>query len=506
MPQLRWEYKKVDDVPREGAMRQIDDLGLFWLPGEDDNAISARLTFDPASSDGIKLSIVGRRENSPLLRGGSHPRIHGIVKKDLITLDDCIPGKSSSNSSGVDYHSYRPNRMFIGHHLTDSSDRMRFDSVTVELGGLPSWIRFKDMVEVWNHEEKSAAPLYQLQFTPSSEQSASFSRGELSVVSLWETEGRGGDDGRAGMRQWPAIKLAYSDLQPFRDIETDIRHVHDLVTLCMDTYVAVDRVSLRNSSVRARNIGGGEFDFPQAIEYVTQPIRYTSPEERKVINEHRMFLTFAGAGGVSTLAGWIDVAPRFHRALMSMMSVQHARHMYMENRFLNVAFAAEAFHRELYDESHMEPAEHAALLKSYLDKTPPEHHEWLDGKLSFANSPPFRKRLIKLARSSRPSISEVIHNLDNWARIVTSVRNDLTHLKSGAEQFRGRDLYFLSESIYTVVRYCMLLEAGVAPETLGEGLKRYSIRWYADRLKTALDDAAAVIKRNDERRSDLTLQ
>ena len=133
MPQLRWEYKKVDDVPREGAMRQIDDLGLFWLPGEDDNAISARLTFDPASSDGIKLSIVGRRENSPLLRGGSHPRIHGIVKKDLITLDDCIPGKSSSNSSGVDYHSYRPNRMFIGHHLTDSSDRMRFDSVTVEL-------------------------------------------------------------------------------------------------------------------------------------------------------------------------------------------------------------------------------------------------------------------------------------------------------------------------------------------------------------------------------------
>jgi hypothetical protein len=173
----------------------------------------------------------------------------------------------------------------------------------------------------------------------------------------------------------------------------------------------------------------------------------------------------------------------------------------MENRFLNIAFAAESFHRELYDADYMEPSELESLVQIYIAHTPEEHHEWLSGKLRYANSPSLRRRLQELAKRARPGIQSLIPNRGYWANIVAQVRNDLTHLRSDAEEFNSDDLYFLSESIYAVVRLCMLLEAGVPLEMLTRKMTEGSAAWYGTQLSDAMREASAVIERNAQSRS-----
>jgi ApeA-like protein/HEPN superfamily Apea-like protein len=435
-------------------VESIDELGVFWLPDGEEGQLSGRLTFDPASGDGIRLALVGKFD-AP--RSEAPEQLHGWIGSKEVTLEDCIPGRSNVRSPGVIHSTYRANRMFVGSHLSDIADRLEFGSVTLELSDLASWVGLDDMTEIWDRDDPSGRSFYELHFTPSDERTDDFSRGTLSVSSRWKTDGRG-QDGRGGIQQWPIVRVVYDKLESFDQILTDVRYIQDLLTLWVGRQAIVDRVQLGHPDMRVRNLAGDEVEQQLRIEYLAQPIRYTSEDSRVPVQYHQMLLTFEELGGVSVLAGWLDTAPRFHRSLMSMMSVQHAREMYMENRFLNLAFAAESFHRELYDSPYMGIEELESLIQTYLAHTPEEHHEWLTGRLRYANSLPLRKRLQGLAtRSHRAGTHRLIRNRSYWANLVAQVRNDLTHLKSGNEQFHGRDLRFLSESIYFVVRICMLL-------------------------------------------------
>lgn len=45
-------------------MRALDSLGLFWLQGHEDDALSGRLCFDPNKGGAINLTLVGKFDNA----------------------------------------------------------------------------------------------------------------------------------------------------------------------------------------------------------------------------------------------------------------------------------------------------------------------------------------------------------------------------------------------------------------------------------------------------------
>jgi hypothetical protein len=161
--------------------------------------------------------------------------------------------------------------------------------------------------------------------------------------------------------------------------------------------------------------------------------------------------------------------------------------MFGENRFLNVTFAAEAFHRITVGGQYMEEKSFKSLLDAYLASTPQEHHEWLLGRISHANEPPLRKRLQQLAARAGEATRPLIGRPDRWAHTLSQVRNELTHITTDSRVFRGGDLLFLSESVYAVVRICMLMECGAAHEMLIEKANAPMMTWYRNRLKKSLE-------------------
>jgi hypothetical protein len=63
----------------------------------------------------------------------------------------------------------------------------------------------------------------------------------------------------------------------------------------------------------------------------------------------------------------------------------------------------------------------------------------------------------------------------------TDVRN------ADSQEFNGGDLVFLTESVYAVVRICMLLDCGVAIDTLTQKAHSDTVYWYRGRLALSIE-------------------
>jgi hypothetical protein len=322
-------------------MRAFDELGLFWLSGHEEDALSGRLQFDP-KGDGINLSLVGMFDNAPDDGDDSQFRIVGWLGNDKVTLDRCLPPRRKKpRAPGIADSNYYANQMFIGHHF--ERDELAFQSASVMLSDLDSWVGRSGiaMEDDYPDTESRTQTIYRMAFTPPPEETCPFSRGRVKLAFGWKS---GGDPIHGiSFQQWPGITIEYDQMQAFDVIRKDVGRIQDLVTLCIDAPTLVDSLVLRRPDIQAKVLSGEDSGFEQPIEFIAPPIRNVDPRERQPRHWHQMLLGFEELGGVEAIARWLDASQRFQRALDSFMSIKHAKQMFMENHFLNVTFAAEAF-------------------------------------------------------------------------------------------------------------------------------------------------------------------
>ncbi|WP_433051126.1 HEPN domain-containing protein [Dactylosporangium sp. CS-033363] len=466
-------------------MEHIDSLGLFWLPGheEDSDKLSGRLQFDPGGG-GISLSLVGIFDNAVDDRGEPTVRIFGWLGNKPVTLDRCFSTGTNQPTPGVIGSSFHANRMFVGHHI-ESKDQ-RFQEAEATFGHTDVWVGRSGIdIQKDYFDRKDDTPIYTATFTPIAQQDHPFNRGRVKLGYCWKHHG----DPTQGisMKQWPVFTIRYDEPRPLDDIEQDIRLLQNLITLCMDGPTDLDRLVLTHPDIHMFMLGGSDSGAEQPIDVIKSPIPYTSPDKRKPRYTHDMLLTFDDLGGLPTIARWLDVAPKFRRALNSLMSVKYAERMYAENRFLNATFGAESFHRLTQNEPYMAPESFDQLLNACLEAAPEDHREWLLGKIGFGNDPPLVKRLGRLAGRASTAVRPVIGEKRRWAGTLSDVRNELTHLNADSPEFDGGDLVNLTDSVYAVVRTCMLLDCGVSMEMLTRKASSANVFWYRGRLAQSIE-------------------
>jgi hypothetical protein len=169
--------------------------------------------------------------------------------------------------------------------------------------------------------------------------------------------------------------------------------------------------------------------------------------------------------------------------------------MFTENRFMNVTAAAEAFHRTMLGDNHMMDQEtFDQLRQQYEELAPEEHRSWLRGRFEHLNDASLAKRLRQLGSQSSLATASLIQNTRRWASTIADVRNDLTHLGSDEYRFSGEDLLWLSESVYSVVRICMVQEIGVDNAILTQLAESDQATWYRDRLAVSLERVRAELR------------
>ena len=168
-------------------MKEFDELGLFWLPGHEEDALSGRLQFDPKEG-GINLSLVGGFDNAPDHGDSSKLRILGWRGNDRVTLDQCLSLGTNRRAPGVPESRYYANQMFVGHHFEE--EELSFQSASLRLSDLDSWVG-RSGIAVEDDHSGWVAPSA-LPRSDAADVRVGFRSGESIRRSV----------GRAGMRTW----------------------------------------------------------------------------------------------------------------------------------------------------------------------------------------------------------------------------------------------------------------------------------------------------------------
>jgi hypothetical protein len=427
--------------------------------------------------------------------------IVGTAGTQYVTLLNTY--ESSRVSRSVPYsikpQIFHADQLLIGHAF-DRQDDVKFTSAGVSYYGLAEWVNRHGVTET-SLSENSTHDSVMLRYDQPEAMSARFSEGIISIRFPWGLHNRLEE---LMLTHSPSVYLEYDNALGYGEILQHIKYMQDLITLCTDKAVTPKEVTFYNRDIPVRMLDGSTRGR-QPIKYRASPI--TSPTfATKSKPQYPLDLDYDAAGGIETIATWTRIATDYAPVVNLMTSFRSEMKMYVENRFLNLAGAAEAFHRLKYPDATQIPAtEWDHLQARMLYVVPDEHREWVSKKLAYLNDPILVKRLMELGAEAKQItgglIGESNQKISRWAETIKDVRNELTHRKSGRDAFPGGVLHWLAESVYQVLRVCLLKEC-IAHNGVFDGQQAVSSPRVSELeayVRTSLTEAREIVRRRQAR-------
>lgn len=461
-------------------MENIDDNGVFWLPSSPNEEFTGNLTYSP--DDGCHLTLVqqlGTQWQETVTR------ILGVVRNKRVSLLDCTRFGEKHYSSGPSYNRYRAQHLFVGQSFVPE-DEPSFTTAHAQYRNLPDWVNRTGFTITRNRTSDEAT----IRYNRPKGFSGSFSRGTVHIDFVWESSNKAHEQSIA---EWPVLRIAYEIPTHFTQILRDLGHIEDLIVLCVDEPSPVISVKLQRPDLPQRNLAGEAFAGSQdPIEYFSEPIESIS--KLKPVNRHNMLIGLDGGGGIGTICKWLDNASDLGHVLGLLMTGRTTRSVYVENRYLNICTAAEAFHRLTLGGFQIPPERFEHLRALAIDSMPTgKDRKWIKGKLRY-NEPTLSDRLLALAANVEPALDGLVADIPQWATTVAEVRNRLVHQdRPGAHGFNGSTLYWLGESVFSLTRASMLSHADAGKAVMIHIGASERTTWFRARLDAALTDGRELL-------------
>lgn len=436
-------------------MENYKESGLFWLPSKSDDKVVGELTFD--AGEGVSLTLHRSSYDT-------WPEIPGLIVGSTgaqeVTLIDSYQTNLTLVSApySIKTQAFYANRLLLGHAFYRLED-LAFTTLDISHYGLAEWVDKSGVARRINHSDDGMHDVVEIRYEQPESTSAQFSGGAIRIRFSWTSSSRTEE---STLKHSPYICIEYDGALNYNDILKHGKHIQDFITICTDKAVTAKQVTFRHHDIPIRMLDGGT-KGEQSIEYraalITSPAFAMRSKPRYPLD-----LSFDAVGGIEAIAKWMQTASGYATVVSLMTPFRSEMSSFAENSFLNVVAAAEAFHDLKYPErKEVEgEAEWASLLEAILSNVPNERKEWLSGELRYINRPSLSKRLTILARNTKNITGNLsgsnADKIKRWAGTVAGVRNELTHRRSEEDTFPGGTLHWLAESVYQVLRGCLLKE------------------------------------------------
>jgi ApeA N-terminal domain 1 len=450
----------------------FDYEGIFWPAGHPDQRVAGRLSYKP--TEGSSLDLIGSFDDPVTAFNSSSPvrRIHGVAGAKDLTLDGCIRQTTSLQGPGIIRQEYYVPVVLAGAHLA-ADDPTEFDSITLQFDQLPFWIdRSSFSVSFDTNEPHNLSTTTKVSIAFEVPEQESASTGEIEVVlsSIWSVGGNRVTE--MHVSRAPTLTLRYYQRRSLDDIIVDINGIQDLITLAMDAPAVPALIQLRRSDITVQASSGSEIEIPMDAYWLifAEHVREAKP------TGNAKFFSFDQVGGVSAIVKWVSVSRQYRLVLGLLLTIRYSQRLYEENRFTNVISAAETFHRMRFANEIMPSSEFRSYKRKIANvvriSLGRRARDWLNKQLQFSNEPRLRDRLIEVANyAGQDFVSFVNNDVELWSRIVTLLRNRLTHHDpSQAIERKPGDLRDATESIYVMTMLALLRECEV-PEVVFTGFQ-----------------------------------
>lgn len=448
-----------------GAPLLHDELhvyGSWWLPGDPSRKVAGNLDF---TVETFGLTVNDALTDAPPATPGpvdflhqTLPLVHGtsLDGKQRFTLINAS-GTTFSAPLPVAEQTWTPEAVLIGEHL--AVEQPRFQRAWISLDHLADWVKALGIGR--DFETDPTSGLLQRITVEARREVLLEARAEGATIrAVTWPKGRAGDRSAEvevvtqlqievdDPISWPALMndwatplrdlVALGTCQPTRVLEVDLEIPSD-----------EDEARRTNCELRFRPLAARE---PARCHWFEMPMRASELPG-----------TFLDA-----IRRWFELRQEHVEAITQLSGVIHSPFDYLENRFVALVRAADAYHAVQYGSAPSADSEHDARLQRVRDATADlsdDDRDWLEGLLESSDAPVARHRLqTLLSELSEVGAAVSAGDDEGYAHAIIQTRNRITHphSRAGARVLTSSESRFwYSEGLLWLIRGHLLAALGV---------------------------------------------
>ncbi|MDE2637147.1 MAG: hypothetical protein OXI30_12360 [Chloroflexota bacterium] len=449
-------------------MESFEHMGYWWLPLESnepiskvpETAIPGKLSFDPTTGGLLELRIEGR----DLYMGfdnSVYSIIFGVAEAREYTLLNCtlVDGYRIQTR---DFSTRQ--KVFAIETIIEGSHIESIDDITLEYVSA-SYTYLDDWMDQGNFQFEDGAVRY-LGIEPTTiqleDKEISFSAGIGEGISRTEVV----------MKESYWVMVTPNEAQPLQEYR-------QLIDIQLPNFLSLATgVPNYPSDIRAEITTG---DMPKHINIYYWVSGYAD-KPRPMLPEHMMF-TFKDVQNSPSkyLSNWISKSVELQSVYDLYHQSIYSRVIHFRTRFLLLAQALEAYHRNLYDEKYQKKCRYKSAKRALKDAIPEwiddEHRSNLLASIDHGNDFSLKTRIVKildkilrnyLEGDNFAIVDSLIGDFHEFAEEVKATRNYLTHhpKKRSKKVLSDDEIVEYIPKMLLLLRICLLIELGCPPEKI----------------------------------------
>ena len=325
--------------------------------------------------------------------------------------------------------------------------RPRVRQVGLELDGFQEWLRGPSISVVPKRGS--------LQLLAPLSRKSSFSIPGGRIVLAHELDSHGA--GRSAvydvtLRRKTTLKLRYESLSTLQSAVDLTTRVEDLLVLLTDVERGVPWPTLKIFGVQ----GGAELFYLRSKRTMGE------------VRWHDCWTNVPGLGSdfPKIFGNWLKMIPEYGPVFHLYSGGRRGETLYIENRFMNLIWGLEAFHRKCFPQSVSSRL--TAKIERVLARVDVRDREWLARRLANVGEPPLADRLKELFKRLPISIPSTI--LSGFCERCAQMRNNISHFggvnKGASYNDLLKELNVAAYPLGNLYHSLILLEIGLPGDQL----------------------------------------
>jgi len=419
-------------------MENFSTSGVWWVPSKGPSRVAGVLSF--SENDGLRLKI------DRSLTIGKDGIVLGRAGGRQITLQNCYEIASTSHGLQVTGQEYLIETAFLGAALTKPA-HFRFRKAVFELTHLIDWVSTSGIRTGF-----STSGDFTVTYKRPDDTSITLPAGTLSLA-FTGTYPLGGPN------------LTIQESVRWELISSTRKTTDELLKVYIAPLWNLLRLStLRDNSLERLVVYRKPDANPREAIQVIFKTGYSPSRTQRLSSSELLFsLRDIGASSADVIKNWLQIQPKVAPLIENLVGPSFGLKLGLAPRLLNLAQAAEVYHRLFHTpQTDLPAAEHEARVNEILSVTPEAHKTWLKQKLQYTNELRLIQRLNAILKEANSTVKVLLPSSSKRNRFtfkVAQIRNDLTHRLN--TNINDEQLFIMGEILFFVITACLLIRCGI---------------------------------------------
>ncbi len=444
------------------GMKDIQYLGLWWLPTDERHKVSGTITF--SDDTGIKLNLIGSlSQNRHFGAPDRYPTILGQTNSgQFITLRSCLQISHRLTIPGFAVEEIIADEMYVGKHHT-TLDLQHFQKAQVTFTYLTQWLAISGFSYQNTNTAEGFPEKVDVQYVfPEPVQVKVFD----TSISISHTLNQDTKGHRVNLKESVSITFESQQALTLEQWRNKwLLPFQNFLTFATGQPNRLADISVFSKYSYFTGQNGKKILRPITAYYRQTSAKTTYKEDFSI--QDMLFSYHDISDDVQRIFdNWFRVSSNFDTVSSLLFVTQYSLMPYLNPRFLSVSQAVETYNRRKYPNYVMPKERYKSYVRLILRQTVRSQKDWLSKKLEHANEPSLYTRLIQLMNVANEVMAPIVGNTERFARKVADTRNYLTHYnpKNKKKAATELELYWMIETLIVLVQWSMLLELGVSPQ------------------------------------------